>query len=67
MNAIEEIAMASEENWKAVRAEFEKKIKWRRKKYIHLNWYIENWDNKIKAKNTPVMGLEEVKRLLNMQ
>ena len=67
MNAIEEIAMASEENWKAVRAEFEKKIKWRRKKYIHLNWYIENWDNKIKAKNTPAMGLEEVKRLLNMQ
>lgn len=64
INAIEEIAMASEENWKAVREEFEKKIRWRRKKYIHLNWYIENWDNKIKAQNTPAMGLEEVKRLL---
>lgn len=65
LNAIEEIAMTSEHNWKAVRAEFEKKIRWRRKKFIHLNWYIENWDKKIKSMNTPVMSLDEVKRLIS--
>lgn len=66
LNAIEEIAMASEENWQAVKAEFEKKIKWRRKKFIHLNWYLQNWEVKIMSKNTPVMDIDEVKRLLNV-
>lgn len=65
LNAIEEIAMVSEDNWLVVKAEMEKKIKWRRKKFIHLNWYIENWDMKIKSKNTPVMDMNEVKRILN--
>lgn len=66
LNAIEEIAMASEENWLAVKTEFEKKIKWRKKKYIQLNWYIENWEVKFMSKNTPVMDINEVKRLLQV-
>jgi len=66
LNAIEEIAMASEENWLAVKTEFEKKIKWRRKKFIHLNWYLENWEVKFMSKNTPVMDINEVKRLLQV-
>lgn len=63
---LEEIAMASEENWLAVKTEFEKKIKWRRKKFIHLNWYLENWEVKFMSKNTPVMDINEVKKLLQV-
>jgi hypothetical protein len=64
LNAMEEISLASEENWKVVKIELEKLIK-KSRKLIGLNWYLDKWGTIYLERNTQTMKIEEVKRLLS--
>lgn len=59
------MALASTENWKIVCIELEKLIESNRKKYVHLNYYLNKWEKEIMEKCTPIMNIDEVKRLLD--
>lgn len=64
LNAFEEIAEESDEGWVAVNESFEKLIADNEKKYQHLNWYLRDWEIKRMEKGSPLMTLEEAKKLL---
>ena len=65
INSLQEMALASTENWKIVCIELEKLIESNRKKYVHLNYYLNKWEKEIMEKCTPIMNIDEVKRLLD--
>lgn len=67
LNAIEEIAEENDEGWAAVNESFEKLITEDEKKYQHLNWYIRDWSIKRMEKGSPMLTLEEAKRLIISQ
>ena len=64
MNAIEEMALNSTKNWQIIKGEFEKMIMSDRKKYVHLNFYLNKWEKEIMEKNTPEIKIEDVKHYL---
>lgn len=64
LNAVEEIAEATDEGWNKVNLLFENLINQDEKKFQHLNWYLRDWSIKRMEKASPVMSLERVKELL---
>ena len=64
LNSIEEMALVSNENWQKVQMEFEELINLNRKKYVHLNFYLNKWEKEIMEKGTPTIGINEVIYLL---
>ena len=64
MNSIEELVLVSNENWQKVKIEFGKLIDLNRKKYVHLNFYLDKWEKEIMEKCTPTIGINEVIHLL---
>ena len=64
MNSIEELVLVSNENWQKVKIEFGKLIDLNRKKYVHLNFYLDKWEKEIMEKCTPTIGIKDVICLL---
>lgn len=65
LNAVESIALETDEGWKKVNKTFIELIEGNEKKFSHLNWYLQNWMVKRMEKASPVMSVSEVKMLLN--
>lgn len=64
MNSIEEMVLVSNDNWQKVKIEFGKLIDLNRKKYVHLNFYLDKWEKEIMEKCTPTIEINEVIHLL---
>ena len=58
------IAYATDEVWTKVKELFAQLIQNDERKFIHLNWYLREWLVKHMEKASPVMTIEEVKRLI---
>lgn len=58
------IAYATDEVWTKVKELFAQLIQNDERKFIHLNWYLRKWLVKHMEKASPVMTIEEVKRLI---
>lgn len=63
LNAVGGIACATDEGWTKVKELFAQLIQDDERKFIHLNWYLREWSVKRMEKASPVMTIEEVKRL----
>lgn len=61
---MEVIAYATDEVWTKVKELFAQLIQNDERKFIHLNWYLREWLVKHMEKASPVMTIEEVKRLI---
>lgn len=64
LNAVSAIAGATDEGWEKVKKAFAELIEKDEKKFRHLNWYLRDWSVKRMEKASPVMTIEEVKRLI---
>ena len=64
LNAVGVIACATEEGWTKVQELFADLIQNDERKFIHLNWYLREWSVRRMEKASPMMTIEEVKRLM---
>lgn len=65
LNAVGEIALTTDKGWEKVNVLFSELIEKYNQKYIHLNWYLRDWSVKRMEKASPVMTIDEAKRLIN--
>lgn len=64
LNAVGAIAGETDEGWARVNELFAELIEKDEKKFRHLNWYLRDWSVKRMEKASPIMAIEEVKRLI---
>lgn len=65
LNSIESIAEVTDEGWESVNQEFGKLIQMDTVKYQHLNWYLRNWSINRLEKASPLMTIDDVKKMFN--
>lgn len=64
LNAVGAIAGATDEGWEKVNKAFAELIEKDEKKFRHLNWYLREWSVRRMEQASPMMTIDEVKRLL---
>ncbi len=64
LNAVGVIACATDEGWIKVQELFAQLIQSDERKFIHLNWYLREWSVRRMEQASPMMTIDEVKRLL---
>lgn len=63
LNAMEEIATTSDENWFVVKSELDELIE-KDRKFVRLNWYLDKWETLYWERQNKMFSIEDVKKLL---